>query len=459
LVDTVHGQVASQFKVLESEYLAHKLAHALAGCVAGAAASGTCKDGAIGGAVGEIVAEMFKGQKPGAYASTAEIDAYNQKVLGYSKLVAGAVSAYSGGNAQTAITTAETAVRNNFLTFNENQLRKQAADACKAGNAQACADEKRWDQLDVSRDDKVRQVCSSSPASQSCTDWRNFALLAKASYSGATYGRDAVLDMIKNGQYSDAQELQSIQRLLSSTPYAYGKDMVLPPHLKTLVGIVADLTPIVGDAKAFYEAKDPFDYTLAVVGALGPVGDGAAAAIRAAKAAHQAGNATEATKQLQNAQKIIEDKVGSKGSWSTGINGQLEGHSQYRLNNSHVYNTDGLGRVKSVEGDLSLTTMDRNKYQQCLTGKCGEIGDQGGHLIASTLGGAGDRINIVPQAATLNNGTWKAMENQFKAALDAGKKVSIKIEVGYPAGNGVRPNEFKVIALIDGVRSERKFTQ
>ncbi|MDP3373946.1 MAG: DUF637 domain-containing protein [Hydrogenophaga sp.] len=299
LVDTVHGQVASQFKVLESEYLAHKLAHALAGCVAGAAASGTCKDGAIGGAVGEIVAEMFKGQKPGAYASTAEIDAYNQKVLGYSKLVAGAVSAYSGGNAQTAITTAETAVRNNFLTFNENQLRKQAADACKAGNAQACADEKRWDQLDVSRDDKVRQVCSSSPASQSCTDWRNFALLAKASYSGATYGRDAVLDMIKNGQYSDAQELQSIQRLLSSTPYAYGKDMVLPPHLKTLVGIVADLTPIVGDAKAFYEAKDPFDYTLAVVGALGPVGDGAAAAIRAAKAAHQAGNATEVANQLQ----------------------------------------------------------------------------------------------------------------------------------------------------------------
>lgn len=32
LVDTVHGEVASQIKVLESEYLAHKLAHALAGC-------------------------------------------------------------------------------------------------------------------------------------------------------------------------------------------------------------------------------------------------------------------------------------------------------------------------------------------------------------------------------------------------------------------------------------------
>jgi filamentous hemagglutinin len=265
--------------------------------------------------------------------------------------------------------------------------------------------------------------------------------------------------MLKNGQYSDAQELQSIQRLLSSTPYAYGKDMVLPPHLKSLAGIVADLTPIVGDAKAFLDAKDPFDYALAVVGALGPLGDGAAAAIRAAKAAHQAGNAAEATRQLQNAEKIIDANVGNKGSWSTGINGRLEGHANYRLNNGHIYNTDGLGRVKSVEGDLSLTAMDRNKYQQCVTGKCGEVGDQGGHLIAATLGGAGDRINLVPQAATLNNGAWKAMENEFKAALDAGKKVTVKIEVGYPAGSGIRPSEFKVIALINGVQSVRKFTQ
>ncbi|WP_158615620.1 DUF637 domain-containing protein [Comamonas sp. BIGb0124] len=31
LVDTAHGEVASQIKVLESEYLAHKLAHALHG--------------------------------------------------------------------------------------------------------------------------------------------------------------------------------------------------------------------------------------------------------------------------------------------------------------------------------------------------------------------------------------------------------------------------------------------
>jgi filamentous hemagglutinin len=133
LVDTAHGQAASYIKdTLEGEYLAHKLAHALAGCVAGAAAGGTCKDGAIGGAVGEMVAEMFKGQKPGAYASAAEIAAYDQKVLAYSKLVAGAVSAYAGGNAQTAIMTAETAVRNNLAASNlkcNTRLRVRCTDA------------------------------------------------------------------------------------------------------------------------------------------------------------------------------------------------------------------------------------------------------------------------------------------------------------------------------------------
>ncbi|MDO9571255.1 MAG: DUF637 domain-containing protein [Hydrogenophaga sp.] len=111
LVDTVHGQVASQFKVLESEYLAHKLAHALAGCVAGAAAGGACKDGAIGAAVGEVIAGPGGLLKPknGMFYTEEE----KRNVLAVAKLVGGAVSAYAGGDAQTAITTAETAVTNN----------------------------------------------------------------------------------------------------------------------------------------------------------------------------------------------------------------------------------------------------------------------------------------------------------------------------------------------------------
>jgi hypothetical protein len=58
---------------------------------------------------------MFYEQRPGPAATQEQINDYTQKVLAYSKLVAGAVTAYAGGNAQTAITTAETAVRNNGL--------------------------------------------------------------------------------------------------------------------------------------------------------------------------------------------------------------------------------------------------------------------------------------------------------------------------------------------------------
>jgi hypothetical protein len=108
MVDTAHGQAASLIGQNVSDYLAHKLAHALAGCVAGAAAGGQCKDGAIGGAIGEVVAQMMPARNGIAYS-----DSEKANVMAMSKLVAGAVSAYAGGNALTAITTAEVAVQNN----------------------------------------------------------------------------------------------------------------------------------------------------------------------------------------------------------------------------------------------------------------------------------------------------------------------------------------------------------
>lgn len=103
--------------------------------------------------------------------------------------------------------------------------------------------------------------------------------------------------------------------------------------------------------------------------------------------------------------------------------------------------------------------MDRNGYQQCVTGNCGNAGDEGGHLIASSLGGAGDKINLVPQAATLNRNDWRDMEKYFAQQLKDGKQVTVKIDVGYPTGGGVRPNEFKVFATIDGKVVPFRFTQ
>jgi filamentous hemagglutinin len=113
-VDTLHGEAASLIKGLETDYLTHKLAHALAGYVAGDAAGGHGREGAIGATVGEIVAGTF--EKPHMGASADEVRAFDAKVLGYAKLISGTVAAYAGGDAQAAVTSAENAVRNNYLS-------------------------------------------------------------------------------------------------------------------------------------------------------------------------------------------------------------------------------------------------------------------------------------------------------------------------------------------------------
>ncbi|OUL97935.1 hypothetical protein A8M77_34285 [Variovorax sp. JS1663] len=161
---------------------------------------------------------------------------------------------------------------------------------------------------------------------------------------------------------------------------------------------------------------------------------------------------------MTDAQNSIKASVGSKGAWDTALNGQLKPGAVYELSNGHKYVTDASGRVNKVEGTLSLNAMERNGYQQCAVGKCGAPKDEGGHLIAASLGGAGDKINIVPQASTLNRGDWRAMENEFRNALKEGKTVLVKIDLGYPAG-GVRPNEFFVTAVIDGVEVTKRFKQ
>ncbi len=206
LVDTAQGQAASAIKGLESQYLAHKLAHALAGCVAGAAAGGACKDGAIGAAIGEVVAEMFKGQKPSASSSDAIKSAYNDKVLAYSKLVAGAVTAYAGGNAQTAITTAETAVKNNYLTDKQWNDFSKKLQAC--GGEKACEATERGEYLRLSSiQDAQLATCDTRG---DCDTLRNNVL----------QGREAMLQLVNVGKlpagYAGAYDMQYMGQRLAN---------------------------------------------------------------------------------------------------------------------------------------------------------------------------------------------------------------------------------------------------
>ena len=236
---------------------------------------------------------------------------------------------------------------------------------------------------------------------------------------------------------------------------------------KKVLKFIADWTPVIGDIKAFKEAETAGDYFFAVLGVAPGLGDAAEKIYKAKKAfkmASEAGNLPEMKKAVEAAGDAYKEaKAGTKGSWSSDLNPPTKApdfkpSTTYNVD-GHVFKTDAQGRVNKVEGQLSLDKADRNTYQQCAAGKCGNVGDQGGHLIASALGGAGDRINLLPMAQVLNQGAYKNMERELMDALKAGKSVSVKIDVGYPAGGGLRPSSFNVTAVVDGEVIPYRFTQ
>nr|WP_231100332.1 DNA/RNA non-specific endonuclease [Pseudomonas putida] len=121
----------------------------------------------------------------------------------------------------------------------------------------------------------------------------------------------------------------------------------------------------------------------------------------------------------------------------------------YKVDGNKTYQTDSLGRVDKVESNLSLTRNDRNIYQQCVAGKCGVSGDEGGHLIPSVFNGPDEGLNLLPMNGKLNKGAWKAMENTWASALKQGQTIGMKIEPVY-SGFSVCPDRFTVRYSIDG---------
>ncbi|MDO6459233.1 DNA/RNA non-specific endonuclease [Granulosicoccaceae sp. 1_MG-2023] len=78
--------------------------------------------------------------------------------------------------------------------------------------------------------------------------------------------------------------------------------------------------------------------------------------------------------------------------------------------------TDSDGRTTNVTSTITEDDLDtgvRNCYQQGKVGSCGLDDDEGGHLIATKLGGPSERINLVPQNMNLNRSIWKRMENRW----------------------------------------------
>lgn len=108
-----------------------------------------------------------------------------------------------------------------------------------------------------------------------------------------------------------------------------------------------------------------------------------------------------------------------------------------------VYTTDDQGRVVLVEATLTDgPPAPRNEHhQRTLPGKAEK--DDAGHLIASVLGGNGDRINLVPMGQQVNRSKFATLENRWRKIVRSGGTVDVEIKVRYR--EGPRPTMFVII--------------
>jgi len=176
-------------------------------------------------------------------------------------------------------------------------------------------------------------------------------------------------------------------------------------------------------------------------------------------------------KGVQNKIEEVSDKVsetmtellpGKKGSWNKALNGDLKPNHKYKVGDK-LYETDELGRVNRVSGELYLSMRDRNTYQQAKSAKeagikDGLADDDGGHLIASIFDGAGEQINYAPMNSNLNRGAWRSMENEWATALKAKPPKEVRVDIrSVYKGDSKRPDSFIAEYTIDGKPYKQRF--
>ena len=123
-----------------------------------------------------------------------------------------------------------------------------------------------------------------------------------------------------------------------------------------------------------------------------------------------------------------------------------------------------MGDVTDVTARIDSHTISdrprRLESQQASVGNYGLPDDEGGHFIANSLGGAGERINLFPQNWEFNRGqgsTWRAMEEEWLELAQQGKTIDVEMKVIYGDPNNVhRPSIIVVEYSVDGVKQEGK---
>ncbi|WP_242685673.1 DNA/RNA non-specific endonuclease, partial [Photorhabdus sp. RW14-46] len=355
--------------------------------------------------------------------------------------LAGGIAGDSTGSAITGAQTGKNAVENNFLTAKDvHELKEELLEAEKTGANKQTIYDKFKERSEKNRQEGVADNCSHNPG------------CVVSVWEMMNSGTDVASGLNRTSFFSS----------LSSEEMAQLNRFVQAENAESAQAIYQSLPDVVKKVVEGKEFAEQFGVMPKVGGSSGIIGLGIAGKKPATKDTGNTG--TKGTNAAHNQQvnksnlataekDIVLIEQGKKGGWSKVLN-KPEPNKIYHVRHASgekIYHTDGLSRPVHIETSLHLSKNDRNTYQQCKAGKCGNPGDEGGHLIASIFGGPGERLNVVPMDGNLNKGAWKQMENSWAKELKAGKRVDVKIQPRY-SDNSNRPSSFDVSYTVDNGR-------
>ena len=122
----------------------------------------------------------------------------------------------------------------------------------------------------------------------------------------------------------------------------------------------------------------------------------------------------------------------------------------------YKFSRDAEGRSGAASGNLRRQPNQvRSRSVQRNAGKPDrQPSDHGGHLIARRFGGPEIPENHIAQAANINRGLYRRLENKWDKALGKGKEVEVEIIPNY-AGSSKRPDSIEVRYKINGMRHKK----
>ncbi|CAB5524385.1 Possible hemagglutinin (DUF637) [Pseudomonas putida] len=283
--------------------------HAVMGGLAAEARGGSFAAGAAGAGLNEaLVGDLDK-------LISSYSPANREALLTMSSQLVGILGVLVQNNNATAdqLETGAWAARNstqyNYLNHEENQQRFEAKKACDGGDKTACAHFDELNELDRRRDLNLLAACSSKGSSETCSALRKEAWEAAQSLKRASWTPEAqeqYQQAMQNPElmaYTIEGELHSIYKI--NDPITAGDSKRLA---EAMASFGSDFIPGYGDAKAFADAEDPFDYAIAGVGLVPGGGDGAAKILAKAKALYKEGKVAEAADLVEGLDKLPRSK-------------------------------------------------------------------------------------------------------------------------------------------------------